>query len=65
MLIIEWSNFIVEYFYFYVSFNSEPRKDPGIYDMLLGECLYTFGFIVRSMGTGSMFGKVVKIVSIL
>ena len=49
MLIVKRSNFIEGYF-FCVSFNSEPRKDLGIYDMLLGECSYTFGYVVRSVG---------------
>ena len=49
MLIVKRSNFIFGYF-FCVSFNSEPRKDQGIYDMLSGECSYTFGFGIGSLG---------------
>ena len=56
MLIVKCSNFILGNF-----FNSEPRKDPGIYDMLSGECSYTFGSIVRSVGRVQCLEKLWKL----
>ena len=49
MFIVKRSNLTVGYF-FCVSFNSKPKKDLGIYDMLSGECSYTFGSVVRFVG---------------
>ena len=60
MLIVKRSNFIVGYF-FCVSFNSEPQKDPGIDDMLSGECSYTFGSVVRSVGRVRCLEKLWKL----
>ena len=54
MLIVKRSNFILGFF-FCVSFNSELRKNLGIYDMLSEEGSYTFG------SEGLMFGKVMEI----
>ena len=49
MLIVNYSNFILGYF-FNVSFNSDSQKDSSIYDMLSGGDTYTFGSVVRSEG---------------
>ena len=50
LLIKQRVNFILGHFLSVHFLNSNLQKDPGIYNMLLGECSYTFGSIVRSVG---------------
>ena len=58
--IVKHSNLTVGYF-FCLSFNSELRKDLDIGNIVLGECSYTFGSVVRTVGQVRYLEKMRKL----
>ena len=57
---VKRSNFLMGYF-FCVSVNSVLLKDPVISDILSGDCSYTFGSVVRSVGRIQSLEKLWKL----